>query len=132
MKEGCAPLFVFGLGQTAADLAYRDSRYLLQLSLTIFRPVTVRSAYSVLLPAFSTCPSFFSSAFVSWVVEPVTITFCPRCSSNLTLVLRSPQVFPSSPVMENSPGSSPFCRQPVTVCVDFSAFFSCFSGAAVP
>ena len=46
------------------------ARYLLQVSLTIFRLVTLRSAYSSLLDAFSTCPSFssaFSCAFVSWV-----------------------------------------------------------------
>ena len=34
------------------------ARYLLQVSLTIFRLVTLRSAYSSLLDAFSTCPSF--------------------------------------------------------------------------
>jgi hypothetical protein len=52
--------------------------YLLQVSLTIFKLVTLRSAYSSLLDAFSTCPSFFSSAFScaldSWVREPATVT----------------------------------------------------------
>ena len=54
------------------------ARYLLQVSLTIFRLVTLRSAYSSLLDAFSTCPSFFSSgfscAFDSWVREPAAVT----------------------------------------------------------
>src|SRR4029077_19392594 len=39
--------------------------YLLQVALTIFRLLTSRSPYSSLLDAFSTCPSFFSSAFDS-------------------------------------------------------------------
>jgi len=60
-----------------------DTRYLLQVSLIIFRSVTFRSAYSALLDAFSTCPSFFSSAFSvladSFVVEPVMVTWWPRC-----------------------------------------------------
>jgi hypothetical protein len=40
-------------------------RCYLQLSLIISRLVTSRSPYLSLLDAFSTCPSFFSSAFDS-------------------------------------------------------------------
>ena len=67
----------------------------MHISLTIFRLVTSRSAYSA-LPDFSTCPSLFSSAFESWAMEPLTVTVWPTCCSNLTLV---PQILPSSPVI---------------------------------
>src|SRR5712691_12537594 len=85
-------------------------RYLLQPSLTIFRLATRISPYSSLFEAFSTSPaffSFFSSAFDSGLAEPVTVTLWPRCSSSLTLLLFKPQTVPSSPLIENSPGSSP-------------------------
>src|SRR6202035_3144466 len=53
-------------------------RYLVQVSLTIFRSVTRRSPYSSLPAAFSTWPSFFSSAFScaldSRRAEPVSVT----------------------------------------------------------
>jgi hypothetical protein len=87
--------------------------YFLQVSLTILRVVMRRSRYSSLLDAFSTCPSFFplfSSALVSRAAEPVTVTRWPTCWSNLTLLLRRPQLLPSWSVMENSPDSSPLCK----------------------
>src|ERR1035437_3516469 len=109
------------LGSTSnALLGHYQNSYLLQVSLTILRVVTRRSPYSSLLDAFSTCPSFFSLfsfAFVSRAREPVTVTWWPTCWSNLTLMLRRPQLLPSSPAMENSPGSAPFCKHPVTVLV---------------
>src|SRR4029077_2042894 len=82
----------------------------------IFRLVTRSSPYSSLPDAFSSCPSFFFSAFDSRVTGPLTVTLWPTCWSSLTL-LRRPQVLPSSLVRENSPASSPFCKQPVTVSV---------------
>jgi len=53
-------------GQPFEVLAWRiinSLRYLLQVSLTIFRSVTLRSPYASFTAAFSTWPSFFSSAF---------------------------------------------------------------------
>src|SRR6202162_3325336 len=103
---------------TPEEESVTKNSYLLQVSLTILRVVTRRSPYSSLLDAFSTRPSFFSlfsSALVSRRGEPVTVTWWPTCSSSLTLLLRRPQLFPSSPMIENSFGSSPFCKHPVTV-----------------
>ena len=48
--------------------------YFVQVSLIIFTSVTLKLAIASLLDAFSTCPSFFSSAFVSGLAVPVTAT----------------------------------------------------------
>jgi len=86
--QGYSPCSLWDSGSApdgcGLESAYRrDSCYLLHVSLTIFRLATSRSAYSALLAAFSTCPSFFSSAFSSafdsCLVEPVTVTLWPRC-----------------------------------------------------
>src|ERR1035441_9358781 len=109
-------------------------RYLAQVSLIIFRLVTRRSRYSSFWEAFSTSPSFFSffaSAFDSPLAVPVTVTLWPRWSSSLTVLLRRPHTLPSSPAMENSPASSPFCKHPVTVIVPLAGFSVCFSCAFV-
>ena len=92
-------------------------RYLPQVLLTIFKLATRRSPDSSLPGAPSVFPFFVSPAFDSWVMRPLTVTLCPRCPSSLTTLLRSPQTLPSSPVIENSSGSWPFCRQPVMVFV---------------
>ena len=76
--------------------------YLTQVSLTISKLVTRRSpdsslrgaVFVVVFPAFDSC-----------VMRPLTVTLCPRCPSSLTALLRRPQTLPSSPVIENSPGS---------------------------
>jgi hypothetical protein len=47
------------------------------------------------------------------------------------LLLRTPHVLTSLPVIENSPGSSPFCKQPVTIFMWLMGFLSCFSWVAV-
>src|SRR6202521_1999603 len=100
------------------------NRYLVQLWLTIFKLITRSSPSSPFWPPFLTWPSFFSSALVSRVGEPVTVTWWPTWSESLTVLLRKSQLLPSSPVMENSSGWSPFCRQPVTAFVSL-ADFSC-------
>lgn len=48
--------------------------YFVQVSLIIFTSVTLKLPIASLLDAFSTCPSFFSSAFVSGLAVPVTVT----------------------------------------------------------
>jgi hypothetical protein len=48
--------------------------YFVQVSLIIFTSVTLKLTIASLLDAFSTCPSFFSSAFVSGLAVPVTVT----------------------------------------------------------
>jgi hypothetical protein len=48
--------------------------YFVQVSLIIFTSVTLKLAIASLLDAFSTCPSFFSSALVSALAVPVTVT----------------------------------------------------------
>src|SRR6266852_7564234 len=65
------------------------NRYLVQLWLTIFKLVTRSSTSSSFPAAFSTCPSFFSSAFASRVGEPVTVTWCPTWSASLTALRKS-------------------------------------------
>ena len=51
------------------------NRYLVQPGLTIFKSVTRSSPRPSFRAAFSTWPSFFSSAFASRVGEPVTVTW---------------------------------------------------------
>src|SRR5216684_4157664 len=51
--------------------------------------------------------------------------------NSLTLLLRMPHVLTSLPVIENSPGSSAFCKQPVTIFMWLMGFLSCFSWVAV-
>src|ERR1700730_17340862 len=58
VQNKAASTEVLALGEKLIEL-----RHLLQVSLTIFRSVTRRSPYSSLPAAFSTWPSFFSSAF---------------------------------------------------------------------
>src|ERR1700675_1552765 len=109
-------------------------RYLVQEWVILFRRLTLRSRYSSFWPAFTTSPSFFSffaSAFDSPLAVPATVTLWPRWSSSLTVLLRRPHTLPSSPAMENSPTSSPFCKQPVTVIVPLAGFSACFSCAFV-
>ena len=48
--------------------------YFVQVSLIIFTSVTLKLPIASLLDAFSTCPSFFSSTFVSGLAVPVTVT----------------------------------------------------------
>ena len=48
--------------------------YFVQVLLIIFTSVTLKLPIASLLNAFSTCPSFFSSAFVSGLAVPVTAT----------------------------------------------------------
>lgn len=48
--------------------------YLVQVLLTIFKSVTLKLPIASLLAAGSTCPSLFSSAFVSVLAVPVTVT----------------------------------------------------------
>ena len=48
--------------------------YFAQVSLIIFTSVTLKLPIASLLDAFSTCPSFFSSTFVSGLAVPVTVT----------------------------------------------------------
>src|ERR1022692_870326 len=78
---------------------------------------TCRSRYSSLLDACSTCPSFVVFSFASKAVaraEPVSLTWRPTIGSNLMLLLRRDQIFPSSPASENVPASSPFCKHPAS------------------
>src|ERR1700723_3031773 len=92
--------------------------YFVQVSLIMVIATTCRSRYSSLLDACSTCPSFVVFSFASTAVaraEPVSLTWRPTIGSNLMLLLRSDQIFPSSPASENVPASSPFCKHPVTV-----------------
>src|SRR5947208_553283 len=72
----------------------------------------------------------FSFSADSGLSVPVTVTLWLRCSDSFTVLLRRPYVFPSSPVMEYSPGSSPFCKQPVTVVLP-PAIFSCADAVGV-
>src|ERR1700687_1725098 len=48
--------------------------YFVQVSLIIFTSVTLKLPIASLLDAFSTCPSFFFSTFVSGLAVPVTVT----------------------------------------------------------
>lgn len=48
--------------------------YFVQVSLIIFTSVTLKLPIASLPAAFSTCPSFLSSAFVSGLAVPVTVT----------------------------------------------------------
>jgi hypothetical protein len=48
--------------------------YFVQVLLIIFTSVTLKLPIASLLDAFSTCPSFFSSTFVSGLAVPVTVT----------------------------------------------------------
>ncbi len=57
----------------AKRICFRN-RYLVQFGLTIFKSVTRSSPSASFRAAFSTWPSFFSSAFASRVGEPVTVT----------------------------------------------------------
>ena len=82
-----------------------QSHYLPQVLLTIFKLATRRSPDSSLPGTLSVFPFFVSPAFDSWVMRPLTVTLCPRCPPSLTALLRRPQTLPSSPVIENSPGS---------------------------
>lgn len=56
-----------------ADISFCRT-YFVQVSLIIFTLVTLKLPIASLLDAFSTCPSFFSSAFVSGLAVPVTVT----------------------------------------------------------
>jgi len=48
--------------------------YFAQVLLIIFTSVTLKLPIASVLDAFSTCPSFFSSTFVSGLAVPVTVT----------------------------------------------------------
>src|SRR5438477_9851463 len=81
-----------------------------------------------LFPCSAASPFSFSAD--SALTVPVTVTLCPRCADSFTVLLRRPYVFPSSPLIEYSPGSSPFCKQPVTVVLP-PAVFSCADALGV-
>src|SRR5438477_7415792 len=81
-----------------------------------------------LFPCSAASPFSFSAD--SALTVPVTVTLCPRCADSFTVLLRRPYVFPSSPVIEYSLGSSPFCKQPVTVVLP-PAIFSCADAVGV-
>src|SRR6516162_9234421 len=102
------------------------------LSLTIFKLVTRISPASE-PPSFFSFSAFspFSFSYDSALNVPVTVTLWPRCLERSTAELLRSYLLPSSPVMENSSASSPFCKQPVTVFFSL-AFFVCANPGVVP